>query len=180
MKSKRLLLHACCATCLLYPYGLLNSEYEVSVFFYNPNIHPYSEYKKRARDIFRVCDLLGIEIIKGEYEDTEWFDMTKGLEEEPEGGKRCRVCFEMRLKKTAITAKEKGFSFFTTTLSVSPYKKSDLVAEIGTSVAKGSKTFYLASDFKKKDGYKKTLELSKKLDVYHQRYCGCIYSIRGQ
>lgn len=178
MEKERLLLHACCANCLMYPYQALKDDFAIDVFFYNPNIHPYSEYKKRLYEVEKVCKAKEIPLTVGPYEDDEWFKLTDRLKHEPEGGKRCSVCFEIRLEKTAGTATEKGIGIVSTTLTVSPHKNSRVISQIGRKVSGHRKIEYMDRDFKKKDGYKKTLVLSEKMNIYRQNYCGCIYSLR--
>jgi hypothetical protein len=176
--KKKLLLHACCATCSGYPYYYLSENYNVTLFYYNPNIYPEEEYIKRLNDIKRFSESEGFDLIIGKYDYKLWESYVLGLESEPEGGKRCEKCFIFRLKETAETAKLKGFDFFTTTMSVSPHKNFLLLNKTGKNLENYFKISYIESNFKKKDGYKKTLEISKKLNFYRQNYCGCKYSIK--
>ncbi|MEA2015102.1 MAG: epoxyqueuosine reductase QueH [Actinomycetota bacterium] len=174
----RILLHVCCGPCSLHPYLLLKKDFEITFFFYNPNIHPKKEYLKRLEGARKVSDKYSVPFIIGEYEMKKWMKLTKHLKDEPEGGKRCELCFRIRLSKTADMTKKLGFDFFGTTLTVSPYNNQKAINSIGEEIALLRKIKFLKADFKKKDGFKKTTELSKKLNLYRQNYCGCIYSKR--
>jgi len=178
---KRMLLHICCAPCSTSAVEQLKQNgYEVAGFFYNPNIHPKEEYDKRAGELKKIEDALNIKIFRHEnYEEevAKWFSSIKGFENEKEGGKRCEICYELRLKKTAQKAKEEGFEVFATTLTISPHKKADVINAIGEKVSKESGIEYYPSDFKKKDGFKKSIELSKKYFLRRQSYCGCVFSM---
>jgi len=173
-----LLLHICCAPCSTYPIETLKSEYRVTGFYYGPNIHPEVEYIVRLEETERLAKMMGIELIRAEYDMTKWFHQTEGLEEDHEGGERCRVCYRMRLERTARYAIEKKIKYFTTTLSVSPHKDAEDINRIGLEVAERCGLIFLPVDFKKKDGHKKSIEISKKLGLYRQDYCGCVYSRR--
>ena len=179
-KEKKLLLHACCAPCASYTLELLNSHFNITIFFYNPNIMPDSEFEFRYQELLRLIELmkLDITVIKGDL-DTSFTELSKGLEMEKEGGKRCYSCYYSRLAATAKFAKENDFDFFTTTLSISPYKNSKWINEIGYRLEKEYQINFLYSDFKKEEGYKKSIELSKKYNLYRQNYCGCVFSKRG-
>ena len=145
-------------------------------FFYNPNIHPLEEYQLRLEEMESYLDSLSVKLIVGEYDADQWFRAVKGREYEQEGGKRCELCYRMRLAKTVSIAQAQGFQQVTTTLTVSPHKKATIINRIGRELTDtGDVTFYEA-DFKKRDGFKKSCELSKKLGFYRQNYCGCIYS----
>jgi predicted adenine nucleotide alpha hydrolase (AANH) superfamily ATPase len=174
-----MLLHVCCANCAAYPVLLLENDFDITFFYYNPNIYPEEEYYKRLKDVQKLAGLSDIPLLVGQYEDKKWFEKTKHLAGEPEGGKRCRLCFYLRLKETARTALKGGFNIFATTLSVSPHKNSRAINEVGTLISKKSGIDFYVSDLKKKDGFKKTTELSYKYNFYRQNYCGCIYSIRN-
>jgi predicted adenine nucleotide alpha hydrolase (AANH) superfamily ATPase len=181
MAKKNLLLHVCCAPCSTHVIEELKAEYEITLFFYNPNVHPKEEYEKRLIESKRYAYKIGINqanFIEGEYDPINWFDFIKGLEDEPEHGKRCIKCFEMRLNRTAQYAKKNGFDIFACTLTISPYKKKDNINEIGKSIGERYKIAYLESDFKKRDGYKKSIELCKIHNIYRQNYCGCVFSMR--
>ena len=173
---KKLLLHACCAPCMTVPIERLQSEYDITGFFYNPNIHPEEEYKKRLNEITNWTQQKNIPLIVHEYDVDRWHELVKGLEKEPERGKRCTVCFRMRLQQTAILAKQKGFDWFTTTLSISPHKNANIINQIGKKLRDQIGVQFLEANFKKKNGFKRSIELSKKYNFYRQNYCGCIYS----
>tara|TARA_Y100000310_G_scaffold339368_1_gene431836 strand:- start:3962 stop:4444 length:483 start_codon:yes stop_codon:yes gene_type:complete len=153
----------------------LKKDYNVTLFFYNPNVHPAEEYDKRLGEAKKIAKLLKVPLIEGDYDTKKWLDAVKGHEDDKEGGKRCEICFRVRLEETARLAKEKGFDLFTTTLTVSPYKNADVINKIGKELEKYNVKF-LSADFKKKDGYRKSIELSKEHKLYRQHYCGCIYS----
>ncbi len=178
-----LLLHACCAPCSSYCLEYLSQYFSITVLFYNPNISPETEYNKRVDEIRRLIDELPVKnkvsLIEGRYLPTEFYNSVKGLEDEPEGGKRCHVCYELRLREAAITAKELGFDYFTTTLSISPLKDAEKLNEIGKRLSDEYGVAYLYSDFKKKNGYKRSIELSREYKLYRQNFCGCVFSRRG-
>jgi epoxyqueuosine reductase len=178
MTKKKLLLHVCCAPCSTHVIEELKTDYEVSLFFYNPNVHPKEEYEKRLIESKRYAKESGLNFIEGEYDSCNWLDFIKGLEDEPEHGRRCTKCFEMRLDRTAQHALENSFDIFACTLTVSPYKKKEIINGLGKTIGEKYKIAYLESDFKKKDGYRKSIELSKKHNLYRQGYCGCVFSIR--
>ena len=179
---KTLLLHACCAPCSSSVLEKLGDIFKITILYYNPNITDEIEYQKRLSEIHKFIENFDtkckIDIIDGRYEKQEFLNISKGLEFEREKGKRCYLCYELRLDETAKIAKEKGFDFFATTLTLSPYKESNWINEIGSNMEKKYNTTYLYSDFKKKDGYHRSIELSKKYNLYRQNYCGCIYSKR--
>ena len=173
---KKILLHTCCAPCAIYVAKQLAKEYEVALFYYNPNIHPADEYQKRLQEIIKWAEKEKVELIEAKYNPEFWFKKIKGLELEPEGGERCWVCYELRLKQTAQHAEENGFDVFTSTMSISPHKNADKLNEIGEYLAKEYKVDYLASDWKKNEGFKIACQLSKQEDFYRQDYCGCVFS----
>lgn len=179
-EGSKLLLHACCAPCSSAVLERLGNFFKISIFYYNPNITDEEEYKKRITEIKKLIDLVDskykIELIEGDYDPDKFFEMSKGLENEPERGKRCYKCYEMRLSETARIAEELGFDNFCTTLTLSPHKNSDWVNEIGEKLNKKYKVNYLYSDFKKKEGYKRSIVLSRKYGLYRQDYCGCVFS----
>lgn len=179
-KPKKLLLHSCCAPCSSYVLLYLTKYFDITIFYYNPNITDSQEFEKRLNEQIRLVNEITkenkINIIKGKYEKEKFEEMVKGLEKEKEGGARCFKCYHLRLEETAKLAKEKGYDYFTTTLSISPYKNSSKINEIGEELEKEYGIKYLYADFKKKDGYKKSIELSHKYNLYRQNYCGCIYS----
>lgn len=179
-----LLLHACCAPCSSYVLEYLSKHFEITLFFYNPNISPEEEYRFRERELCRLLDDMGlsgrVKILHGTYEPERFEALAKGLEELPEGGSRCHACYRLRLSETANAAKAGGFDFFTTTLSISPYKNAELLNTIGAEEAERVGTRYLFSDFKKKNGYRRSCELSATYGLYRQDYCGCVYSKRAR
>ncbi len=175
-KKKKLLLHACCAPCSTACIERLSSAFDITIYFYNPNMDTKEEYYKRLNEQIRLCQSLGIETLYESYDTQEFYDAVRGLEKEPEGGKRCEKCFYLRLKKTALKAKELGFDYFTTTLTVSPLKNSYLINTIGQTVESECHINFLPSDFKKKNGYKRSVELSAEYGLYRQNYCGCVFS----
>lgn len=173
-----MLLHACCANCASYPLTLLSDDFNITLFYYNPNIYPEEEYLLRLNDVRKLSEISGIPLIIGKYESIKWLEAARHLSREPEGGKRCRTCFRMRLEKTAFVAKDKCLNIFATTLSISPHKNSKVINELGVSISnKVGIDFYIA-DLKKKNGFQKTMDISRNYKFYHQNYCGCIYSIR--
>ena len=179
-EGDKLLLHACCAPCSSEVLERLGNFFEISIFYYNPNITEEDEYKKRVEEVKKLISLITpkykVSLIEGNYEPYKFLEMAKGLENEPERGKRCYKCYELRLKETARIAEKLGFSNFCTTLTLSPHKNSNWINEIGEKLNNKYNTNYLYSDFKKKEGYKRSIELSKKYNLYRQDYCGCIYS----
>lgn len=171
------LLHICCAPCAIACVERLREDgYKVTGYFYNPNIQPLKEYKKRYSEVVRLSELMGFELHAGDYDPLRWFEEIRGLEDEPEGGRRCEVCYRLRLEETAALAKKLGIGQFTTTLSVSPHKYFDKIRYIGEELAKSYKLVFLPYDFKKKDGFKRSVELSRKYNLYRQNYCGCVFS----
>ena len=173
-----LLLHSCCAPCSSSVIERLLPYFKITIFYYNPNIEPYKEYLKRKEEQIKFIKDLNenINFLDCDYENEIFKELSKGLENMPEGGYRCHKCYNLRLEKTAITAKKNNFDYFGTTLTVSPYKNSQVLNKIGEEISKSLNIKYLYSDFKKKEGYKKSIELSKKYNLYRQNYCGCIYS----
>ncbi len=171
----RLLLHICCAPCGVYPLQRLR-EYKPTLFFYNPNIHPLEEYEKRLSEVIKISCHYKTPLIIGSYDKDKWFLAVKGLEKEKEGGKRCEVCFSLRLTATANKAIEKGFTRFGTTLAISPHKNSNLIKRLGMEIAERFGLEFLSEDFR--EGFKEGIAISKELSLYRQRYCGCIYSQR--
>lgn len=181
-KTPSLLLHACCAPCSSYCLEYLSKYFKITVLFYNPNIYPESEYSHRAAEVERLISQLEsenkIEFLQEEFNSDEFYSAVKGLEKEKEGGERCFVCYKLRLMKAATLAKEKGFDFFTTTLSISPLKNAEKINIIGEEIAEQVGVKHLPSDFKKRNGYKRSIELSKIYNLYRQNYCGCVFSLR--
>lgn len=178
----RLLLHSCCAPCSSYVLEYLSNYFEITVFYYNPNIYPESEYTKRIIEqqqlIKDMKTKYPVSFIAGAFDSEKFYVMAKGLENVKEGGIRCFGCYEMRLKEAARIAKEGDFDYFTTTLSISPLKNAEKLNEIGRRIGEERGVPYLLSDFKKKNGYKRSVELSNIYGLYRQDYCGCIFSMR--
>ncbi|MDE6388036.1 MAG: epoxyqueuosine reductase QueH [Lachnospiraceae bacterium] len=181
-----LFLHSCCAPCSSYVLEYLRKYFRITVFYYNPNITEDEEYHKRVAEQKRLISSYNknlqkdyfIEVIEGDYEPEHFFNIAKGLEQCPEGGERCFACYTLRLNETAKRAKAGNYDYFTTTLSISPLKNAAKLNEIGERLAKEYDIPWLPSDFKKKDGYKRSIELSREYDLYRQDYCGCVYSRR--
>lgn len=175
-----LLLHSCCAPCSSYVIEYLSDYFHITVFYYNPNISFESEYIHRLNEQKRLISQMvtkyPVTVIDGDYNSKDFFDVCKGLENEKEGGKRCEKCFYLRLQNTAELAKRENFDFFATTLTISPLKNAELINNIGEEIEKLYNVKYLCSDFKKKNGYKRSIELSKQYSLYRQNYCGCIFS----
>ncbi len=175
-----LLLHACCAPCSSYVIEYLSKYFNITIYYYNPNISPIQEYNFRLEELFRLLEAMkeaeNVNVLPCEYEAEAFYEIAKGLEGEKEGGERCFKCYRLRLEKTAQAAKENSFDYFTTTLSISPYKNAEKLNEIGRELSEKYNIPYLYSDFKKKNGYKRSIELSKEYDLYRQDYCGCVYS----
>ena len=177
-EKKKLLLHSCCAPCSSACLERLKDAFDVTVYYYNPNLDSEEEFKLRLREQQRLCDILSVKCVVEEFNKAEFLDAAKGLEEEKEGGARCVKCFYLRLKKTAEKAKELGYDYFATTLTVSPLKNAQLINNIGEGLEKQLDQKYLVTDFKKKGGYLRSIELSKEYDLYRQNYCGCEFSKR--
>lgn len=182
--GERLLLHSCCGPCSSYVLDVLTKHFDVTLLYYNPNIYPSEEYQKRLGEQLRLLDEMPFEksvsYMACEYDEGEFLQAAKGLESEREGGARCERCFRLRLKKTAFEAQKNGFDYFTTTLSVSPHKNAQMLNEIGKELEKEYGVKYLYADFKKKDGYKKSVKLSEEYNLYRQDYCGCRFALSQQ
>lgn len=174
--KKKLLLHSCCGPCSTSVIERLKDEYELEVFFYNPNIMDPEEYEKRRQAQGQVIEKFGVPYIEGAKDTDVYLEKIKGLEGEPEGGSRCRECFELRLEVTAKLAAEMGFDIFATTLSVSPHKSYKLVLEIGSRLADEFGLEFLEEDFKKKAGFQRSNQMSKEMELYRQSFCGCEFS----
>lgn len=172
---KKMLLHCCCGPCSTVVIERLKERFDLTVFYYNPNIEPFEEYEKRKAELIKVCIASGVPFVDFDYDNAAWRDFVKGLEKEKEGGARCEKCFIYRLKQTAEYAKEKGFDIFATTLSVSPHKNSEVINKVGLEIAKNVGIEFLPESFKKKDGYLRSINLSKELGLYRQNYCGCLF-----
>lgn len=177
-----LLLHSCCAPCSSYVLEYLSQYFRITVFYYNPNIYPEEEYRMRVQEqqtfIQRFPALHPISFREGAYDTERFYALAKGLETLPEGGERCFRCYELRLREAGLLTRELGFDYFTTTLSISPLKNAAKLNEIGGRIAEELGVAYLYSDFKKKNGYKRSTELSAEYGMYRQDYCGCVYSYR--
>lgn len=187
-EAATLLLHSCCAPCSSYVLEYLREYFKITVFYYNPNITQIEEYRKRAgeqqRFIAQLNEKAGnsgypIDWLEGDYEPGRFYEAAKGLEGCPEGGARCEKCFRLRLGETAALAGRLGMDFFTTTLTISPLKDAELLNRIGMELGDSHGVRWLPSDFKKKNGYKRSVELSAEYGLYRQNYCGCIYSRGG-
>ena len=181
-ERKKILLHSCCAPCSSHVISFLTKYFDITILYYNPNIFPIEEYNKRKEEQIKLINEIEkegkIDIIDCDYENDIYECKIKGYEECPERGARCTICFYLRLEKTAKIAKEKNYDYFCSTLTVSPYKNAQLINQIGEKLGKKYNIKWLYSDFKKADGYKHSIELSKKYNLYRQDYCGCIYSKR--
>ena len=175
-KKSSLLLHCCCAPCSSACLERLKDYFDITVLYYNPNIED-GEYLRRKAEFSRLISETGwAKEIDCDRDKEKFYSAVRGLEKEPEGGKRCEVCFELRLEKTCSVAEELGFDYFTTTLTISPLKDANLLNSIGERLAEGKRTKWLYSDFKKRDGYLQSIRLSEKYNLYRQDYCGCVYS----
>lgn len=179
-KVPTLLLHSCCAPCSSYCIEYLSQFFKITVFYYNPNISEETEYRKRVEEEKRFIHEFPakylVSMIEGEYDTKKFYDIAKGYEKVPEGGERCFRCYEMRLRETAKVAKQQNFDYFTTTLSISPLKNAQKLNEIGKKLSEEYEVSYLFSDFKKKEGYKRSIQLSEEYGLYRQNFCGCVYS----
>lgn len=179
-KVSTLLLHSCCAPCSSYCIEYLSQFFRITVFYYNPNITEQEEYRKRVEEQKRFIKEFPakhkVDFIEGTYEPEKFFEIAKGYEQVPEGGERCFRCYALRLQETGRVANEMGFDYFTTTLSISPLKNAQKLNEIGEALSKKWNVAYLYSDFKKKEGYKRSITLSSEYQLYRQNFCGCIYS----
>ncbi len=174
----KLLLHSCCGPCSTQVIDFLKDYFDITILYYNPNIEPFTEYIHRKNEQLRFLEEYNkakINFLDCDYDNISFKEMAKGLEQVKEGGARCNKCFYLRIKKTALLAKELDFEFFGTTLTVSPYKNSQIINQIGEKVSKELDVKYIYGDFKKNDGYKKSIELSKEYNLYRQNYCGCLY-----
>ena len=176
-KKPSVLLHACCAPCASYCLEYLSSAFDVTLFYYNPNITDKAEYDLRLQELVRLAKEFGVKVLDGEYDGKIFFEYSKGLEQEPERGKRCEKCFTLRLAETKEKA-GRNYDYFATSLTLSPLKNAELINAIGASLQDPNGAKYLPTDFKKKGGYLRSIELSKKFNLYRQNYCGCVFSKR--
>ena len=185
-----LLLHSCCGPCSSYVLSYLCGYFDITLLYYNPNIHPKEEYEKRLNEQLRLITELNrdlsfadgapkIRVINGTYDPAVFDNAVRGLEGEPEGGMRCYACYELRMREAAYEAKKGGYEYFATTLSVSPHKNAGWINDIGKKLEAETGVKHLPSDFKKREGYKRSIELSEKYGLYRQDYCGCVYSLRS-
>ncbi|MDR0948046.1 MAG: epoxyqueuosine reductase QueH [Lachnospiraceae bacterium] len=190
-KPPRLLLHSCCAPCSSYVYPYLQSFFQITGFYDNPNIMPAEEYEKRYRELERLCTIYNERVQEGdgkypillqkvEYAPERFYDRVQGLEDLPEGGKRCEVCFALRLEAAAMEARYGGYEYMGTTLTVSPHKDATIINEIGIEIAKRYNIKWLTADFKKRDGYLKSIQASKQYHLYRQSYCGCLFESENE
>lgn len=179
-ETPRLLLHVCCAPCSSYCLEYLSRYFLITVYYYNPNISIKEEYLHRLHEEQRLVSEMDfvnpVTVVEGRYEPREFFEAVRGLEQEPEGGRRCEKCFALRLDSAAQMARDGGYDYFTTTLTISPLKNARMLNEIGAAAGETHGVKWLYSDFKKKEGYKRSIVLSKKYILYRQNYCGCIFS----
>ncbi len=179
----KLLLHSCCGPCSSYVITYLKDYFDITILYYNPNIEPKEEYEKRKKEQIKLIEALNLSnlhFLDCDYENDVYHEKVKGHEKDKEGGSRCHLCYELRLNRCAELASSLGFEYFGTTLSVSPYKNATALNNIGADLAQKYPVKWLYSDFKKKDGYKKSILLSKEYDLYRQNYCGCLYSKRDE
>lgn len=175
----RMLLHTCCAPCSTHVLELLREAFDMTLYFYDPNIQPKREYELRRDEMKDYAGRDGIPFIEGPYDVEKWFESAKGHEADREGGERCFICYEMRMRETARFARDNNFNYFCTVLSISPHKNAEKINEIGKTLSIEFGIKYLEADFKKKDGFKKSVSLSKGLGLYRQDFCGCVYSRRS-
>jgi len=177
-KRPSLLLHACCAPCSSYCVEYLSKYFDITLYFYNPNIESSDEFEKRFIEFEKIVQRFNVKVIKETYDDSEFYSVVKGHEMDKEGGDRCMLCYRLRLEKSFNYAKEHHFDYFASTLSISPYKNAQKLNTIGEDISKGAGVAYLVNDFKKRGGYLRSTILSKEMNLYRQDYCGCVYSKR--
>lgn len=183
-RGKRLFLHSCCAPCSSYVLEYLSEYFAVTVFYYNPNITESEEYRRRVAEQKRLVEAFNAEgkcrypiaFVEGDYDPALFLEAVRGHEKDPEGGERCGICFGIRLREAALLAAKGGYDYFTTTLTISPLKNAERLNTIGEAAGKSAGVAFLPSDFKKKNGYKRSIELSKEYHLYRQNYCGCVFS----
>lgn len=180
----RLLIHSCCAPCSSYVLEYLSEYFEITIYYYNPNIYPEDEYIRRVKEQENLIQSMSLKntvlFVQGDYEPKKYYELIKGHEKDLEGGERCFLCYRMRLEEAARLAKEGGYEFFTTTLTISPHKDAKKLNEIGEEMATTYGVLFLPSDFKKRNGYKRSIELSNRYGLYRQNYCGCIFSKKAR
>ena len=175
MKQK-LLLHVCCAPCSTHVIEKLKEDYELTLFFYNPCIEPLEEYELRLKNTQKLAKELETPLIVADYNNSDFRKRVKGHEKDKEGDFRCQICFKQRLEETALAAKQYNMDIFTTTLTISPYKNTEIINKIGKKIGQQFNIKFLEADFKKNNGYRNSIELSKKHNLYRQKYCGCLFS----
>lgn len=187
MSKPTILLHSCCGPCSTAVIERLSGDYDITILYYNPNIYPEKEYLKRKSEQLKFIEKFNgsneneqIKFLDHDYDSQSFYKATKGLENEREGGARCAVCFKLRLSETAKLANKKGFDYFGTTLTVSPHKNAELINSIGQAIEKETNVKFLVSNFKKNNGYKRSVELAKEYDLYRQNYCGCEFALKIQ
>jgi len=182
--TKKILLHSCCAPCSSYVITFLSNYFDITILYYNPNIAPKEEYEKRKQEQIRLISTLNtkhkLDLLDCDYDNNIYNNKIIGYEQYPEGGSRCHICFNLRLEKTAILAKNNNYDYFCSTLTVSPHKNSKIINEIGKNLSEKHNIKWLYSDFKKNEGFKQSIALSKKYELYRQDYCGCIYSKKSK
>lgn len=183
-KPPKLLLHSCCAPCSSYTLEYLSRYFDITVYYFNPNISPKQEFDKRFEEQKRLISQMpfknSVTLVEGDYNYDDFLEIAKGLENVPEGGERCFRCYKMRLESTARLAKEQGFDYFCTTLSISPLKNSQKINELGFEIEEKYGVKWLPSDFKKREGYKRSIQLSREYSLYRQNFCGCVFSKNQQ
>lgn len=177
---KKLLLHSCCGPCSTHVINVLKDSYDITIFYYNPNIDTNEEYQLRLNEQKRFCSAINVPVLEVGYNAEEFLQFVKGYEKEKEGGARCSLCFQLRLDRTAKEAKLRGFDCFATTLTVSPHKNSIVINSIGKEIEKVQEVPFIDGNLKKQDGYKKSIDLSRQYNLYRQNYCGCQFSKRMQ
>lgn len=177
---KKFLLHTCCAPCSIAVIEELKADFDVTVFFYNPNIHPQAEYLKRKEQVIKVCTEWNIKMVDADYDPKKWYEATRGMEQEPEGGSRCSVCFRLRMDKAAEYAKENNFDLWSSSLTFGRNKKSDVISPIGLSLQDKYGVEYYVEDWKKKGRQERSNQLVCDMNIYRQDYCGCAYSLRDK
>ncbi|OIO18291.1 MAG: recombinase [Candidatus Magasanikbacteria bacterium CG_4_10_14_0_8_um_filter_32_14] len=177
---KKFLLHTCCAPCSIAVIEELKDKFDLTVFFYNPNIHPQDEYLKRKEQVIKVCKSWNIKMVNADYDPENWYEKVRGLEQEPEGGSRCSICFEMRMTVVAQYTKKNNFDIWSSSLTFGRNKKSDVISPIGLKLEKIYGVKYYAEDWKKKGRQERGNKLANDLNIYRQDYCGCAYSLRDK
>ncbi len=178
MKKHKLLLHICCGPCATVVIERLRESWEITGYFFNPNVHPTDEYDRRLHAVEIAAQRLGIPLIAGRYDPEEFYEAARGYENEPENGARCAACYRLRLEETVHAAVESGFDAIASTLTVGPRKQAAVIDSIGAEAARNASVGFVGGDWKKRDGYRRSCELSREFGIYRQRYCGCVFSMR--